>query len=188
MTGLLKASRQQKGHRHHTVALIMSAAAITAASGLFSGPGLAATNSNLADPVITGSVAPARVPHELRIELTPAGTEALDLAARLHELGGLIRRPIDWTVKRLEIGRSIKGSVVHTSSEPVIGKAIEPGEYVVEASYGFHKVSHPVTVLPGQRIGVTLILNVGGIRPQSTVQHTNLPIGVNAHHAVYALT
>ena len=188
MTGLLKASRQQKGHRNKTVALTLSAAVAALATGQISHPGHAAATSNIADPIVTASIAPVQVPHELRIELTPPGTEALDLAARLHELGGLITRPIDWTVKRLEIGISINGSVVYKKATPVAETSLEPGKYLVEAAYGYHKVVHPLTILPGQRIGVTLILNVGGIRALSTVQHTDLPTSIDARHAIYALS
>ena len=93
MTGLLKAVRQQKGHRRKPVALIMWALAIAVATVPSATPGLAAAGNNLVDPIVTASIEPARVPHELRIELTAAGTEALDLAARLHTGGGLITNP-----------------------------------------------------------------------------------------------
>lgn len=186
MTGLLKAVGQKKGHRLKTVALIMPLAAVALATGYQPPSGLAATSASIADPIVTSSLAPAEVPHELRIELTPPGTEALDLAARLHEVGGLITRPINWTVKRLDL--SAKGSVVYKKALPVAETALEPGDYLVEASYGFHQVATAVTILPGQRIGITLILNVGGIRTLSTVQHNDLPTGIYARHAVYSLT
>ncbi|MGI9463921.1 MAG: hypothetical protein ACR2OM_08275, partial [Aestuariivirgaceae bacterium] len=70
MTGLLKAERQQKGHRSKPVALIISALAI-AFTATSANPALAAAGNNLVDPIVTASLKPARVPHELRIELTP---------------------------------------------------------------------------------------------------------------------
>ncbi len=188
MTGLLKAVRQQKGHRNKTVALIMSGLAICFATGPSAPPALAATGNTLADPIVTASIEPSSVPHELRIELTAPGTEALDLAARLHEAGGLITRPIDWTVRRHVISDSLGSSVVHKSTDPVIDAPLEPGKYIIEAGYGFHKVRHAVTIKPGQRIGVTLILNVGGIRAMSKLKDTVLPSGIDAQHAIYAVS
>ncbi|MDH3741736.1 MAG: hypothetical protein OER56_09070 [Hyphomicrobiales bacterium] len=186
MTGLLKAERQQKGHRTNTVALIMSALAIAASAGPSATPGLAAAGNNLADPVITASIEPARVPHELRIELTDQGAETLGLAARLKRSGGLINRPISWTVKRQEIGASLGSTVVYKTNKPAIDTPLEPGNYIIEASYGYHRVIHPVRIQPGQRIGVTLILNVGGIRAMSSIKNTVLPPSISAEHAVYA--
>ena len=188
MTGLPKAVRQQKGHRFKTVALIMSAAAFCAILATTERPGLAAAGNVLADPITTGSVAPVQVPHELRIEITRHGTEALDLSARLHASGGLISRPIDWTIRRREISAGLGSNVVFQSKDPVVSPPLEPGEYVVEASYGYHKVQHELTLQHGQRIGITLILNVGGIRAMSSVIDAKLPDGIDARHDIYALT
>jgi len=186
MTGLLKAKRQQKGHRTKTVALIMSTLAIAVAAGPSATPGLAAAGNNLVDPIVTASVEPVSVPHELRIELTDLGTEALNLAARLHEAGGLITRPINWTVKRQEIGVSLGSNVVYKGNYAAVDAPLEPGNYIVEASYGYHKVILPVRIQRGQRIGATLILNVGGVRPLSKVKDTILPPSIKAAHDIYA--
>ncbi|NNE21021.1 MAG: hypothetical protein HKN11_00285 [Rhizobiales bacterium] len=188
MTGLLIAVRQQKGHRSKPVALIMSALAIAACAGPFAAPGLAAASNYLADPITTASIEPARVPHELRIELTEQGTEALGLAARLKRTGGLINRPISWTIRRQEIGESLGSTVVHKNNKPALDAPLEPGNYVVEAAYGYHRVIHPVRIQPGQRIGVTLILNVGGIRAMSGIKNTVLPPSIGAEHSVYAVS
>lgn len=186
MTALLKAEIQQKGHRTKTVALIMLALAIAVSAGPSATPGLAAAGNNLVDPIVTASVEPVSVPHELRIELTNQGTEALNLAARLHKAGGLITRPINWTVKRQEFSASLANNVVYKGNYAAVDAPLEPGNYIVEASYGYHKVILPVRIQPGQRIGATLILNVGGIRPLSKIKDTVLPPSIDAEHAIYA--
>jgi hypothetical protein len=188
MTGLLKAVRQQKGRRGRAVALILSAATVVALAGHAAKHSWAATPDVQVDPVTTASLAPSQVPHELRIELTRPGTEAVDLAARLHDVGGLITRPIDWKIRRMSAVSGPQGAITHQESASAISPQLEPGDYIIEATYGYHKVAHPVTLLPGQRLGITLILNVGGIRPLSRLQHTELPIGIDAQHAIYALS
>ena len=188
MTGLLKAERQQKGHRTNTVALIMSTLAIAVFAVPSATMGHAATGNNLVDPIITGSVEPVSVPHELRIELTDQGTEALNLAARLHTAGGLITRPINWTVKRQELGANLGSTIVYKGNNAAVDAPLEPGNYIVEASYGYHKVILPVHIQPGQRVGATLILNVGGIRPLSKVKDTILPPSIKAAHDIYAVS
>ena len=188
MTRLLKAVGQQKGHCHKAVALILSAVSASAIYVASITSGLSAAKGTLVDPITTASVVPSPVPHELRIELTKEGTEALDLGARLHDAGGLITRPIDWKIRHLAAGAGPQGTVVHEASAAAISPRLKPGSYVIEAAYGYHKVAHPVTVLQGQRLGINLILNVGGIRPLSRLQHSDLPVGIDAQHAVYALS
>jgi hypothetical protein len=144
-----------------------------------------------ADPLITGSIAPAApvvADHELRIEFTDAGAEGLQLAARLDERGGLVNRPVTWTVKRAMGGSAAAGEPVYSGEAPVADLKLEPGEYRVEASYGLARVVHEVTVHPGQRVGVTLILHVGGVRALSLVDDRYVPAGIAAAHRIYALS
>src|SRR5262245_30806172 len=71
---------------------------------------------------------------EVRIALTPPGNESLTFNARLSEDGGLITRPISWHV------RAFGGETLFVGDADVADLAAEPGEYVVEASYGTVKV------------------------------------------------
>lgn len=176
-----------RGRRPGTAPLLL--ALVAAATSLFAEPSEPrAASAATSDPVTTASLAPVRAAHELRIELTRPGREALELAARLHETGGLITRPIGWTVKRAIAGRAATGEPVYHGEAAVAEIRLDPGEYQVEASYGFATVAHDVAVEPGQRVGVTLILNVGGIRALSLVDGQALPAGIAADHAVYALS
>ncbi|HSM19000.1 MAG TPA: hypothetical protein VK844_01350, partial [Hyphomicrobiales bacterium] len=125
-----------------------------------------------ADPIITGSVtppAPAVADHELRIEFTREGAEGLELAARLDERGGLVTRPVHWTVKRALGGSPADGEPVFVGEAPVADLRLEPGEYRVEASYGLARIVHEVAIHPRQWVGVTLILHVGGVRALSLI-------------------
>lgn len=143
------------------------------------------------DPLITGSISraePVVADHELRIEFTAEGAEGLQLAARLDERGGLVNQPVTWTVKRAMGGSAAAGEPVYSGEAPVADLNLEPGEYRVEASYGLAQVVHEVAVHPGQRLGVTLILHVGGVRALSLVDDRYVPTGVTAAHRIYALS
>ncbi len=143
------------------------------------------------DPLITGSVSraePVVADHELRIEFTDEGAEGLQLAARLDERGGLVNRPVTWTVKRAMGGSAAAGEPVYVGETPAADLNLQPGEYRVEASYGLARVVHEVAVHPGQRVGVTLILHVGGVRALSLVDDRYVPTSITATHRIYALS
>jgi hypothetical protein len=167
-------------------------AALVMALGLSAqAPGSAAAAAGGADPIITGSVtppAPAVADHELRIEFTREGAEGLELAARLDARGGLVTRPVRWTVKRALAGSPAVGEPVFVGESPVADLRLQPGEYRVEASYGLARIVHEVAIHPRQWVGVTLILHVGGVRALSLVEDQELPPGIDAAHRIYALS
>lgn len=169
------------GHRRRAVALLSF---LLAMSGPFGAPRAAQTS----DPLITAAVKPMEVPHELRIERTGEGREGLELAARLSVTGNLIMRPVGWTVRRAIAADAAGGETIFTQESPVTDLRVEPGDYLVEASYGAVKVAHAVRVEPGRVVGLTLILNVGGIRALSTLDTVGMPVGVVARHRVVALS
>jgi hypothetical protein len=106
---------------------------------------------------------------EVRIELTRPGTEGLTFNARLSEDGGLINRPISWQVKALS------GETLFTRDADMAELPAEPGDYVVEASYGTVKVERKVTLLAGERLSVTFVLNAGGLRVLPKLKQLGLP-------------
>jgi hypothetical protein len=128
--------------------------------------------------LITGSVRPPAIRHELRIALTRQGTESIELAARLSEEGGIITLPVEWTIRRA-------GETIFHDHVPVVDRVIEPGDYVVEAGYGTVRVAQSVTVLAGQSIGLTLILDVGGVRALALVKDSPPVQGVVASYDIY---
>jgi hypothetical protein len=109
------------------------------------------------------------VASEVRIELTQPGSEGLSFNARLSENGGLITRPVSWRVK--EFG----GETLLTREADFAELPAEPGDYLVEASYGAVKVARKLTLLEGQRLGVTLVFNVGGLRILPRLKQIGLP-------------
>jgi hypothetical protein len=109
------------------------------------------------------------VASEIRIELTAPGKEALSFNARLSENGGLINRPVSWRVK------AFGGETLLTQDTDFAEMPAEPGDYVVEASYGSVRVERKLTLLEGQRLGVTLVFNVGGLRILPKLKQIGLP-------------
>jgi hypothetical protein len=118
----------------------------------------AASSTASIDPLTNALPARADPAREIRSEAAEKGQESLALAARLTEDGGLILRPIAWKLRRLG------GETLFAGSMPQVTVAAEPDDYIVEASYGSVRVSQKITLPKGQRVAMTLVLNVGGIR------------------------
>jgi hypothetical protein len=106
---------------------------------------------------------------EVRIQLTRPGNEGLTFNARLSASSGVITRPISWQV------RAIGGETLLARDTDEASLAAEPGDYVVEASYGEVKVERKLTLLTGQRLAVTFVLNVGGLRILPRLKELGLP-------------
>ncbi len=136
---------------------------------LFSPPAIAASSTAAIDRAPAIARSGEDVGAEVRIELTRPGNEALSFDARLSEDGGVIDWPISWQVKAFGgetlLSRSAKGASL----------AAEPGDYVVEASYGAVKVERKLTLLEGQRLAVTFVLNAGGLRILPKLKQLGLP-------------
>jgi acyl-coenzyme A thioesterase PaaI-like protein len=184
------AGRPRRGQCHGSAAAAILAVAAMALGLLANPPGPKAASPD-ADPMITGSIstaAPVVADHELRIEFTRAGAEGLELAARLDERGGLVTRPVRWTVKRAIGGSAAAGEPVFSAEAPVADLRLRPGEYRIEANYGLAHIAHEVTIHPGQWVGVTLILHVGGVRALSLVENQHVPMSITAAHRIYALS
>ena len=180
---LTRAAGQHRGRRLKTAALFILAVCLALA---FSGPLYAAQEPTLSSADVTSSIKPFGTDHELHIEVTRPGSESLTLGARLKADGGLIQRPIAWTIRHSLAGAT--GDIVWHGEEPVAELPLEPGDYVVEAAYGTAKVYQPVSVTPGQRLAMTFILNVGGIRPLSRIEAVGYPSAMPATHAIFAVS
>jgi hypothetical protein len=135
---------------------------------LFCGPAIAASTAAIdRSPDIARSG--TDVGAEVRIEVTQPGNEGLAFNARLSEDGGLITGPISWQVKALG------GETLLTRDADAAELSAEPGDYVVEASYGTVKVERKVTLLAGERLAVTFVLNAGGLRILPKLKELGLP-------------
>jgi hypothetical protein len=162
--------------QHFGVALLFSLLAIAAAAPVHAGLTVDGEVSRAA--IVTGSVRPLSVRHELRIAMTRQGTENIELAARLSEDGDIITLPIAWSIRR-------SGETIFRDNSPVVDRVIAPGDYVVEAAYGTVRVAQSVTVLAGQSIGLTLILNVGGMRALAMVKDLPPIEGIASSYDIY---
>ena len=136
---------------------------------LMASPASAASSTAAIDrtPEIEGSG--ADVASQIRIEMTTPGSEALRFDGRLSEDGGIINRPISWRIK------AFGGETLLTRDADSAELPAEPGDYIVEASYGAVKVERKLTLLEGQRLGVTLVFNVGGLRILPKLKQIGLP-------------
>ena len=119
--------------------------------------------------------------HDIAIEIVKPGNEGLELSARLSESGGLIERDIFWTL------RDAQGSVVYDHSTSLAAIVVPPGDYTVEALYGSARFSQTLTLLEANRLIVSFVLDVGGIRVLPRVKGLG-PVPTQSQSRVYALS
>ncbi|MDP9137868.1 MAG: hypothetical protein M3N38_06790 [Pseudomonadota bacterium] len=146
---------------------------------------VAATDT--ASPEITGSVAPAEPPYDQRAFVTRPGSEAIELAARLREGGGLITLPISWRLYRL-IGTAAGGEEIFRADEPQANVAVPPGDYRVDIEYGFARFSRLVTLEAERRLSLVFNLNTGAIRVLSRIAVQPPVSGFTTVHRLFALS
>ena len=119
--------------------------------------------------------------HDVAIEIVNPGEEGLELSTRLSDDGGIIERPVSWTI------RTAAGEKVYSGEAPVAHIATGPGDYLVEAQYGTVRFARTVTLLQGNRLMVSFVLNVGGIRVLPRLQGLGMP-QAPSHTLIYATT
>jgi hypothetical protein len=122
-----------------------------------------------------------QVTHDIAIEIVKPGNEGLELSARLTESGGLIERDISWTL------RDAQGGIVYNKNTELADVALPPGDYSVEAHYGSATFSQNLTLLEANRLMVSFVLEVGGIRVLPRVQGLGLT-SAQTQSLVYALS
>lgn len=181
-----RAAQHKKGHRLTPVAFIVFAAAVFVI--VSSAIGKAALRAP-ADNITTGSLPPASalIDEDKFIRHAKSGKEGLQLAARLTQTGGFIQRPISWKIFKRDPDIGTLGPLVYSKTTPIIEAPLQPGSYRIEAAYGFATTTRDVTVLPKTRLGLTLILNVGGVRTLSRVSGMDASHYSDARHAIIAL-
>jgi hypothetical protein len=122
-----------------------------------------------------------QVTHDIAIEIVKPGNEGLELSARLSESGGLIERDISWTL------RDAQGDIVYNKNTELAHVALPPGDYSVEARYGSAIFSQNLTLLEANRLMVSFVLEVGGIRVLPRVHGLGLT-SAQTQSLVYALS
>lgn len=132
-------------------------------------PAGAASTTQSVDPTANLPYETNLLPYEIRMAQTPRGGEGLEFAARLAADGGLIMVPIEWKVRRSD------GETVYSRAKPVAAFDAEPGDYIVEAVYGPARIAEAVTLIEGQRLGITFIFNIGGIRVLPRLEGLGVP-------------
>ena len=130
---------------------------------------------------VVASKLQTQVAHDIAIEIVKPGNEGLELSARLSESGGLIEREISWTL------RDAQGGIVYNKNTELAYVALPPGDYSVEARYGSAAFSQNLTLLEANRLMVSFVLEVGGIRVLPRVQGLGLT-SAQTQSLVYALS
>ncbi|MCB1381027.1 MAG: hypothetical protein KDK89_22060 [Alphaproteobacteria bacterium] len=124
-------------------------------------------------PETTGSLgAEANPGHDVAIEVVPPGREGLELTARLTDDGGLIERPIHWTIT------SGAGEMLYSGEAPQAAISVPPGDYGVSIRYDAVRLSSTVTLLQSNRLMVSYVLNAGGIRILPRVKDIGVPTAI----------
>lgn len=108
--------------------------------------------------------------HDIAIEIVASGSEGLGLSARLTEDGGLIELPMQWTI------RNEHGDTVYAGKSPGADIDVPPGDYAVDIRYDAVTLSSVVTLLEGNRLMVSYVLNAGGVRILPRLQDIGLPV------------
>jgi hypothetical protein len=119
--------------------------------------------------------------HEIAIEIVKPGSEGLELTARLSETGGLIERDISWIL------RDDQGAVVYDGKSSLANISVAPGDYTVEATYGSAHFAQDLTLLQGNHLMVSFVLDVGGIRILPRLKNIG-PAPAGSQSFVYAVS
>ena len=182
-----RAARDNKGHRLTPVAfIIFVVAAFFVFTSAMSKAAFRQTPQN--DNITTGSLPQTLLStDDTRLHHAEQGSEGLDLAARLTEEGGFIQRLISWQIFQRN-GESGKiGKSIFNKKTSIVEAQLDPGDYHIEINYGYAKLIRDVTILPKTRIGITFILNVGGVRTLSRVKGMDASAYSKAQHAIFHL-
>jgi hypothetical protein len=142
-------------------------------------PVQAAPKTGAADEIDATASIDNKAAHEIRLEYVEEGREGLELSARLTETGGLIQKPVFWTVV------SLNGETIYKGDAPIANLSAEIGDYEVTARYGTVTVAQTISLIERQRVGLTFVLNVGGLRVLPRIENAG-PAQIQAETAIYA--
>ena len=132
-------------------------------------------------PDLTPAGLEAAASHDIAIENVEPGREGLSLSARLTDDGGLIERAITWTIS------SPEGQMIFSGASPGADVVVPPGDYLVDIRYGAVHLASTVTLLEGNRLMVSYVLNAGGIRILPRVKDIGLP-AARSESRIFALS
>ncbi len=181
-----RAAQHTKGHRLTPVAFAILVVAIFVI--ITTAKGKAAFRAP-SDNITTGSLPPpsSMANEDAFMRHATQGTEGLDLAARLTESGGFIQRPVSWQIFQRDAELGLIGKSVFNDKTPIVETNLSPGTYRIEVKYGHASAIRDITILPKTRLGVTFVLNVGGVRTLSRVVGMDASHYSSARHTIIAL-
>jgi hypothetical protein len=179
---LSRAMQRLQGHRLGAVTLSIFACSLMPAA-----VELGAATPPLASPEITGSLPLPEAPYDQRAFITKPGTEGFELAARLHDHGGLITRPISWRIFRLLTSPEGGGELIYEGNTPIADFVTLPGDYRIDIEYGFARFSRVITLEPVHHLSIAFNLNVGGLRVLSRLIAPT-PVSFRTSHRIYSLS
>jgi hypothetical protein len=112
---------------------------------------------------VTGSLPPDTA-HEVSITVAKPGEEQLSLTARLTTMSSGIAKDVTWAV------RDANGELQFEETTSEASRRLAPGDYIVEAQYGAVAVRQVVTLVPGNSVSISFVLNAGGLRVLPTLK------------------
>ncbi len=129
----------------------------------------ATDNFEISSVPLNAATLPTGATHDIAIETVAPGHEGLELSARLNEEGGLIERPVTWTIS------STSDELIYKGDTPIAQVDVKPGGYLVEIRYGAVHLSQTVNVADGTKLIASFVLDAGGIRILPRLQGLGLP-------------
>lgn len=121
---------------------------------------------------------PIKPAYDVTLAKVDNGSEALQLSARLAEDAAPLQTDLAWTVL------DETGVAISTSVSSITQVSLAPGSYNVRATYGSAIYQQSVELKPGQRLGVSFLLNAGAMRVVATVQ--GISVDKPATNLIYA--
>jgi hypothetical protein len=177
-----RAMQSSQGQRLATVALSIFTFGL-----MFGATELGAATPPLASSEITASLPLPEAPYDLRAFITKTGTEGFELAARLHDHGGLITRPISWRIFRLLASPAGGGELIYEGNTPIADIVTLPGDYRIDIEYGLARFSRIISLEPVHHLSIVFNLNVGGLRVLSRLT-SSAPVRFQTFHRIYSLS
>jgi Ca-activated chloride channel family protein len=105
----------------------------------------------------TASISPSEQ-HEVDIASVAPGQEMASFQARLTEGSTSLAKDVAWRLK------DSNGNVVFSSTATSSSTALQPGLYEIQARYGAIVLDETFTLLEGNAVNFTFVLNAGALR------------------------
>jgi hypothetical protein len=147
---------------------------------LLGGGALAAPSRMDETSAISNAPAPFSSEDQTAISSVQPGHEGLDLSARFSGDGTSLAKDVSWTV------HDSVGSVVFNDIAATASVKLQPGTYVINATYGTAHIEEAVNLPEGINLGVNLVLNAGGLRLLPRIEGA-LPVEVGTISRIFAV-